>query len=512
MNLHLVIAAPLLASILALFSSGKDASQAFRNALLLALAVLGISVPLISAGIVSSTPLTWFVLPAVGTPLRWQLASDGLSAWVVAMSALLVPAVLVLARRIVGERMREFAALVFLMQACMAGALLSADLLLFYGFFEAMLVPATILIALFGGRDRRRAAILFVVFSLVGSLPLFVAIWWLATLAPYEVYHATNGAVRLAGSLSFADLQKIIEHLPANVRSLLFWAFSLAFLVKLPVVGFHMWQADAYSEGPAPSSALLTGVMAKIGLYGFLRLVIPLFPMEAARHADAMITLGLATVVVGALLALQQTQIRRLLAFSSLSHLGLGLAALFTFRPEAQAGVVLLIVAHGLSAAVLFLLAGIAERWLDSNHVDDFGGMAKQSPVFAVVFAIGALASVGLPGTAGFIAEILMLIALFKVGGFWIALLAGTSVVLSAAYTLRLVRKMLFGKPALPEPETPRDLHLGEGFALLPLLAVLIVLGFHPGPVLSAARSDLLQRLPSPQTTLPEVANHAAGR
>lgn len=512
MNLHLAIAAPLLASLFALLSSGKDAGQAFRNALVLSLAVLGISVPLIGAGVVATAPITWFTLPAVGTPLRWQLASDGLSAWIVALSAVLVPAVLVLARNTVGERMREFAALVFFMQACMAGALLSADLFLFYGFFEAMLVPATILIALFGGRDRRRAAILFVLFSLVGSLPLFVAIWWLATLAPYEVYHATGGAVRLAGSLSFADLQQIISHLPAHIRSLLFWAFSLAFLAKLPVVGLHMWQADAYSEGPAPASALLTGVMAKIGLYGFLRLVIPLFPIEAARYSDTMIVLGLATVVVGALLALQQTQIRRLLAFSSLSHLGLGLAALFTFRPEAQAGVVLLMVAHGLSAAVLFLLAGIAERWMGSNHIDDFGGMARQSPVFAVVFALGALASVGLPGTAGFVAEILMVIALFKVGGFWIALLAGSSIVLSAAYTLRLVRKLLFGKAALPEPEAPRDLNLGEGFALFPLLALLVVLGFHPGPVLSAARSDLLQRLPSPQTTLPEVANHAAGR
>lgn len=512
MNLHLAIAAPLVASFLALFTSGRDANQAFRNALLLAVAVFGLSVPLIGAGIVSTTPVVWFTLPAVGTPLRWQLASDGLSAWIVALSAILVPAVLVLARRIASERMREFAALVFLMQACMAGAVLAADLLVFYSFFEAMLVPATLLIALFGGRDRRRAAILFVVFSLLGSLPLFVGIWWLATLAPFEVFQATGGAVRLEGSLSFADLQNLIAMLPANARGLLFWAFCIAFLVKLPVVGLHMWQADAYSEGPAPSSALLTGVMAKIGLYGFLRLVVPLFPMESARFAGFFVFLGLVTVLVGAFLALQQTQVRRLLAFSSLSHLGLGLAALFTFRPEAQAGVVLLVVAHGLSAALLFLLAGIAERWADSNHVDDFGALARQSPVFAVAFALGALASVGLPGTAGFVAEILMIVALFKVYGVWVALVAGSSVILSAAYTLRLVKKMLYGKAALAEPSAPRDLHLGEGFALLPLLALLVVLGFYPAPVLSAARSDLLQRLPSAQTAHPEEASHAAGR
>jgi len=510
-NLHLAILAPLVACLLALFSSGKDSSQALRNALLLALVVLGISVPLIHAGIVVTKPVTWFLLPAVGTPLRWQLASDGLSAWIVALSALLVPAALVLGRRMAGERMREFAALVFLMQAFMAGAVLSADLLLFYAFFEAMLLPSTLLIALFGGRDRRRAATLFVVFSLCGSLPLFVCIWWLATLAPFQVFNLTHGAVRLNGSLSFADLQVLIGYLSPTVRVWLFAAFSLAFLVKLPVVGLHVWQAEAYAEGPAPASALLTGVMAKIGLYGFLRLVIPLFPVEAARFSGLFIVLGIVTVLVGAFLAIQQTEVRRVLAFSSLSHLGLGLAALFTFRPEAQAGVVLLIVAHGLSAAALFLLAGIAEHWTDSTHVDDFGAMARQSPVFAVLFALAALASVGLPGTAGFVAEFLMLIALFKAQAIWIALLAGSSVILSAAYTLRLVQKLLFGKAALPEPETPRDLRLGEGLVLVPLILLLVILGFAPGSVLSAARPDLLQRLPSTQT-LPEDATHAAGR
>lgn len=511
MNLHLAIVAPLVAALLAIFSSGKDASQALRNAILLALAVFGISVPLVGAGIVASDPLTWFVLPAVGTPLRWHLASDGLSGWIIALSAILVPAALVLGKRMAGERMREFAALVFLMQAFMAGAVLSADLFLFYAFFEAMLIPATILIAMFGGRDRRRAATLFAVFSLAGSIPMFVAIWWLATLAPFQVFQLTQGAVQLKGSLNLADLQILLTHLPDSIRVWIFAAFALAFLVKLPIAGLHLWQADAYSEGPAPASALLTGVMAKIGLYGFLRIVIPLFPMESSRYASLFVILGVVTVVVGAFLALQQTQIRRLLAFSSLSHLGLGLAALFTFRPEAQAGVVLLIVAHGLAAAAMFLLAGIAERWSDSTHIDDFGALARQSPVFAVLFALAALASVGLPGTAGFVAEFLMILSLFKTQPIWITIVAGTTVVLSAAYTLRLVQKMLFGKAALAEPETPRDLHLGEGFALVPLLLLLMILGFYPGPVLKAARPDLLQRLPS-TPTLPEDAHHAAGR
>ncbi|MCB9496270.1 MAG: NADH-quinone oxidoreductase subunit M [Fibrobacteria bacterium] len=511
MNLHLAVIAPLIAALLAMFSSGKDASQALRNALLLALAILGISAPLLSGGIQSTEPLTWFVLPAVGTRLRWFLATDGLSSWLVVLSALLVPAALVLGRRMAGDRMREFASLVFLMQAFMAGAVLAADLFLFYGFFEAMLLPATLLIALFGGRDRRKAATLFVVFSLVGSVPLFVSIWWLATLAPYHVASLTQSAVQLEGTLGFTELQALLAQVSPAARGWIFASFALAFLVKLPVAGLHVWQAEAYAEGPAASSALLTGVMAKVGLYGFLRILIPLFPMEAARYSGAFMVLGVVTVLVGAFLALQQTEIRRVLAFSSLSHLGLGIAALFTFRAEAQAGVVLLIVAHGLSAATLFLLAGVAESWMDSTHVDDFGALSRQSPVFAVLFALAALASVGLPGTAGFVAEFLMLLALFKGASIWLVALAGSAVILSVAYTLRLVQKLLFGKAALAEPAQPRDLHLSEGLVLAPLLLLLVVLGFYPAPVLSAARSDLLQRLPLAQA-VSEDASHAAGR
>jgi NADH-quinone oxidoreductase subunit M len=301
------------------------------------------------------------------------------------------------------------------------------------------------------------------------------------------------------------------SHLDPQFRLWLFAAVSLAFLVKLPIVPLHLWQADAYAEGPAPSSALLTGVMAKIGLYGFLRIVIPLFPMESARFSGLFVGLGLATVLVGALLALQQSHLRRVLAFSSLSHLGLGLAALFTFRPEAVSGVLLLMVAHGLSAAALFLLAGIAETWTKSSHVDDFGALASRSPVFAVVFSLAALASVGLPGTAGFVAEFLLLVSLFKVYGLWVAALAGLTVILSAAYTLRLVQRMLYGTPALAASEK-QDLSASEVVALTPILIALILFGFYPSPIMKAVRADLLTRLPVAQAIASEDAAHASGR
>lgn len=497
MNLQLILAAPFAAAILSFFLSGNDAKSALRTSLVLALVIAGISLPLVGAGMVATAGHTWFTVPVVGTEVKWLLTSDGVSAWLVALLSVLVPAVLLAAPRVVGERMREFASLVFLMQGFMVGAMLSGDLLLFYAFFEAMLIPAAVLIALFGGNNRRRAATVFIVFSLVGSAPMFFAIWWIALSCQTT-------------ELSVVAL-RIGTQLDPMFRTGLFFAIALAFLVKLPVVPLHLWQADAYSEGPAPASALLTGVMAKIGLFGFLRILIPLFPAESARFAGVFVAIGLVTVLVGALLALQQSDLRRVLAFSSLSHLGLGLAALFTFRPEAISGVLLLMVAHGLSAAALFLLAGIVETWTKSSHVDDFGALASRSPMFAVLFSIAALASVGLPGTAGFVAEFLLLVSIFKVYGVWVTAIAGLTVVLSAAYTLRMVQRLLYGTPALPAVER-QDLHVSEAFAIAPILIALVFFGFYPSPILKAARADLLTRLPVAQASATEDAAHVAGR
>lgn len=502
MNLHLVLAAPLLAAFVTFFLSSRDPISTLRTVLLLSLAVAGLTFPLIGAGTVATTIHTWFQIPVLGTTVRWGLASDGVSAWLLALTAALVPAVLLNAKAVVGDKIREFSAAVFLLQAALYGAFLSVDLLQFYGFFEAMLLPATILIALFGGRERRRAAGVFLIFSLAGSAPLFVGIWYLSS-APLLAGHRV--------SLDFVSLQSLIATLPPQVRVRLFWAAALAFLVKLPVVPLHLWQADAYGEGPAPGSALLTGVMAKVGLYGFLRIVIPLFPVESRAYSGVFVLLGLVTVLYGALLALRQRQVRRVLAFSSLSHLGLGLAALFTFRPEAVSGVLLLMVAHGLSAAALFLLAGTAETWTRSRHIDDFGALARRAPLFSVLFALAALASVGLPGTAGFVAELLLIISLWKAWGIVVAAIAGLTLILSAAYTLRLIQKLLFGTPIKDDP-TPVEISTSGAWGIAPLLIALVFYGFQPGRILKAARPDQLTRLPSAQATIVEDAAHAAGR
>ncbi|MBK9576113.1 MAG: NADH-quinone oxidoreductase subunit M [Fibrobacteres bacterium] len=501
MNLHLVLLAPVVASVLTLFLSGRDAASTLRAALFFALVVAGASFVPLALGETSTELHTW-LRPVGGLTVRWGLSSDGLSGWLVALTGVLVPVALVTGRAHVGERLREFAAAVFFLQAGLVGVFLSVDLLQFYAFFEVILLPATVLIAMFGGRERRRAALLFLLFSLAGSIPLFVSIWWMAAEAV---------RMQMPLSLDLESVRVFLATVDPQVRFWLFAAASLAFLVKLPVVPLHLWQADAYSEGPAAGSALLTGVMAKVGLYGFMRIVLPLFPAERVQYQTFFVVVGLVTMLAGALIALRQREVRRVLAFSSLSHLGLGLAALFTFRPEAIAGVAILIVAHGLSAAALFFLTGIAEGWAKSRHIDDFGSLAKRAPLFAVLFAFAGLASVGLPGTAGFVAEFLMLFSLWKVFGVGVALVAGSTVVLSAAYTLRLLQKMLFGASHSHVESSP-DVPALEAFAVAPLLVALLVFGFMPGPILKAGRADLLTRLPSAQAKVVEDASHAAAR
>ncbi|MBK8803003.1 MAG: NADH-quinone oxidoreductase subunit M [Fibrobacteres bacterium] len=501
MNLHLVLLAPMLASVLTLFLSGRDGASTLRAVLFFAFVVAGASFVPLAMG-ESTTELHTWLRPVGNLTVRWGLAADGLSAWLVALTGVLVPVALATARAHVGERLREFAAAVFFLQAGLVGVFLSVDLLQFYAFFEVILLPSTVLIAMFGGRERRRAALLFLLFSLAGSIPLFVSIWWMA---------AESVRMQSALALDFESVRVFLATVDPQARFWLFAAASVAFLVKLPVVPFHLWQADAYSEGPAAGSALLTGIMAKVGLYGFLRIVVPLFPMEAALYANFFVGVGLVTMLTGALIALRQREVRRVLAFSSLSHLGLGLAALFTFRPEAIAGVVVLVVAHGLSAAALFFLTGIAEGWARSRHIDDFGSLAKRAPVFAVLFALAGLASVGLPGTAGFVAELLMLFSLWKVYGVAVALVAGSTVVLSAAYTLRLMQKMLFGTSHTQAESSP-DVPALEALSIAPLLVALVVFGFMPGPILKAGRPDLLTRLPSAQAKVVEDATHAAAR
>jgi NADH-quinone oxidoreductase subunit M len=473
MLLYALVCAPLAAALLTAFASGKDGESSFRLGLVLSFAIALLGLPLVSCCPVLDASLPWFTLWGTNATVHLHLASDGLSGWLIQLVTWLTPVAILGSRKLVGERMRDFACAVLVMEALMIGALLARDLVLFYVFFEAMLVPMVVLIAVFGGAERRSASLWFFLYTMLGSVFMLVGIWWLAW---------KTGSTELARIISDLPGLKASGQLTAQGELWLFAAFVLAFAVKVPLVPLHSWQARTYAETPAGGAVLLAGAMAKIGVYGFLRFVLPMFPALSAEYADVFVWLGLIGVVGGALVAMAQDDIKRMLAFSSLSHLSLVMVGIFSFHQAAIAGVPVQMVAHGLSVAALFLLVGYLEARSSSRGLDDFGGLADRTPIFAVLFVISALASAALPGTANFVGEFMLLFGTYLGLGLVVALIAGLSVILGAVYLLRVVQRWLYGKRH-PSLDRLADLGVGEAMAVVPLLLAAFFFGFYPRPI-----------------------------
>ncbi len=469
--LLVLLLAPIAAALIASFASGKDGDASYRLGLLLSLAIAGLGVPLITCMTNLHVEHAWFTLWGTNASVGLRLASDGLSGWLIQLVTFLTSVAILGARAQVGSRMREFLACVFVMQALMIGALLARDLVVFYLCYEGMLIPMVVLIALFGGAERRAAAMWFFLYTMLASVFMLVGIWYIA-------YH-----------LQTTDLALVVASaggLPREAMLPLFLAFAVAFAVKVPLVPLHGWQAKTYAETPGAVVALLGGAMSKLGIYGFLRFVLPIFPHESVQYADWFIVLGLIGTVGGALVAIVQDDAKRMLAYSSLSHLGLVMVGIFSFDPAALNGAAVQMVAHGLSVAALFVLVGVVEARTKSAQVDDFGALVGRAPVMAVLFVIAALASAALPGTANFVGEIQLLFGTYRGIGFAAALIAGLSVIFGVVYLLILIQRWFYGRAGnLTDQVT--DLRPGEVLAVLPLLIASFFFGFYPKPIASQA-------------------------
>jgi NADH-quinone oxidoreductase subunit M len=518
--LFALLAAPIVAALLTAFASGKDGESSFKLGFVLSLSVALLGLPLVTCMPDLSVSLPWFTLWGTNATVHAHLASDGLSGWIIQLVTWLTPVALLGSRHLVGERMRDFAVAVLVMEGLMIGSLLARDLVLFYVFFEAMLIPMVVLIALFGGAERRSASLWFFLYTMLGSVFMLVGIWWLAwkfgstELARVVAVMGTwSDGDRPFHLLDFTLLSWHVQWLSATPKGLLFAAFVLAFAVKVPLVPFHSWQARTYAEAPAGAAVLLAGAMAKIGCYGFLRFVLPIFPGLSAEYACVFVVLGLVGVVGGALVAMAQDDVKRMIAFSSLSHLSLVMIGIFSFHPAALAGIPVQLVAHGLSVAALFLLVGYLEGRSSSRGLDDFGGLAGRTPIFAVLFVIAALASAALPGTANFIGEFLILFGTYAGLGWAAALVAGLSVILGAVYLLRLVQRWLYGKRHA-SLDRLADLGAGEVMAVVPLLLATFFFGFYPKPI-TGQTAAVMEALAAPARDAahpgkPKVAGAAA--
>ncbi|MCK9183128.1 MAG: NADH-quinone oxidoreductase subunit M [Fibrobacteraceae bacterium] len=488
MLLYTLVFAPFLAALLMVAASGKDYRAASRLAIILSSLLFIASLGLLASGDAATNPVEWFTIPGANATVSFAFSSHGFGAWMVFLSNIITLAALVASRKTMGGNYRNFAVGLFALLGALDGTFLSADAVLFFFFFEAMVFPAAVLIGAYGGTERHSAALNFAIYTLAGSAPMAVALWYM---------------ISAAGSSNPFALLLAVQTLPEHTQTILFWCFAIAFWVKTPLFPFHGWQAQTYAEAPAPLSAVLTGAMSKAGVFGFLYWVIPIFPMD--RVANVMMWLGLVTALYGALMAIRATDAKKLLAFSSMGHLGLAVAGLFTLSSSTLAAVLMLLVAHGLSSSALYILAGSAERFAGSRRLEKMGGFASRYPVFGFFFGFAGIAAVAIPGTAGFVGEFLVLFSLWNVG-VWPAIVAVICIILTAVYMLRFIQAVLFGVPHEDLSKETEKLRfpISDALAVAPLLLLLILFGLHPSPVTDSVSVPSVENEPATADVMDE--------
>jgi NADH-quinone oxidoreductase subunit M len=428
--------------------------------------------------------------------IRFHLGIDGISLWLVMLTTLLVPVTL-LSPQAIGTRnirVREFTVAMLVLEAGMLGAFLALDLFVFYVFWELMLIPMYFIIGIWGGERRLYAAIKFVIYTLVGSLLMLAAILYL-----YAQWHAASGGY----SFDYTELSRLT--LPFTPQLLCFSAFALAFAIKVPIFPFHTWLPDAHVEAPTGGSVILAAVLLKFGTYGFLRFAMPMFPLAAEAAAPLIAILSVIGIVYGALMAYVQDDAKKLVAYSSVSHLGFVVLGLLTLNTTGVQGALYQMLAHGVSTGGLFLGVGLLYDRRHTRRLSDFGGLWKQTPVFAACFLVIVLASAGLPGLCGFVGEFLVLIGTFTANKTWaatglvgyfpypklLAVISGTAVILAAMYLLTMYQRLMFGPLDKPENKTVRDIHGRETFVFAIVVVAAIVMGVMPRPILERSEKSV---------------------
>jgi NADH-quinone oxidoreductase subunit M len=445
-----------------------------------------------------------FVERAIWIPrfgISWQLGADGISLLLVLLTAVLTPLVLFAAPQSIHERLKGYLVAMLLLETAMLGTLVALDLVLFYVFWELMLVPMFLIIGVWGGERRVYAALKFVLFTMVGSLPMLAAILYLG------LHHA-----EVAGAPSFALTDLYAARVVGPAQHWLFLAFALAFAIKVPMWPLHTWLPDAHVEAPTGGSVILAGVLLKMGTYGFVRFVLPLFPDALATWAPLIGVLAAVGIVYGALVAMVQPDMKKLVAYSSVSHLGFVMLGIASLNAVALSGAVYQMVGHGLSTGALFFLVGVVYERRHTRLIAEYGGLWKQLPVYAACFLVVMLASIGLPGLAGFVGEFLILIGTFESAP-WLAAVAVSGVVLGAAYMLRMYQRVMFGEVDIAKNGRLEDMRTNELIVLAPLVALIVVMGVYPQPFLNmieASVAETLQLATGRQATVPSDTFTAA--
>jgi NADH-quinone oxidoreductase subunit M len=409
----------------------------------------------------------------LGSGIIYKLGVDGISMPFVLLTAFLMPFCILASWETINTRVREYMIAFLVLETLMIGVFCALDLVLFYVFFEGGLIPMFLIIGIWGGKRRIYASFKFFLYTLAGSLLMLLAIF-----AMYGV----------AGTTDIVTLLK--TSFPASMQKWLWLAFFASFAVKMPMWPVHTWLPDAHVEAPTAGSVILAGILLKMGGYGFLRFSVPMFPDASQYFAPLVFTLSVIAIVYTSLVALVQEDIKKLIAYSSVAHMGFVTMGIFAMNQQGVQGAVFQMVSHGLVSGALFLCVGVVYDRMHTREIAAYGGIVKRMPLYAVAMMVFTMANVGLPGTSGFVGEFLTLVGAFNSNS-WVALFATSGVILSAAYALYLYRRVIFGVLDKPSLKNIKDLSPREIALLAPLLVLTIYYGVQPGPILDACAASV---------------------
>ncbi|CAM3049866.1 NADH-quinone oxidoreductase chain 13 [Sphingomonas antarctica] len=468
--LTLMIAVPLLAAVACLYSGDRTARWLALVATLVDL-ILGLYLWAAYDPTGAQWQFTEYV-PMFGR-FAWAMGIDGIALMLIVLSVFLMPVCIAASWEAIQKRVPEFMAAFLLTEALLIGTFAAQDLFLFYIFFEAGLIPMYLIIGIWGGANRIYASYKFFLYTLLGSVLMLVAMLWMA---------------RTAGTTSIPELMRY--DFPVEAQKWLFLAFFASFAVKMPMWPVHTWLPDAHVQAPTAGSVILAGVLLKLGGYGFIRFSLPMLPEGASHWFWLVMILSMIAIVYTSLVALVQSDMKKLIAYSSVAHMAFVTIGLFAWNRQGLEGAMIVMLSHGLVSAALFLCVGVIYDRLHTREIDRYGGLANNMPGYAVLFMVFTMASVGLPGTSGFVGEFMALLGSYQASSI-VAFACTTGIILGAAYMLYLYRRVVFGTTANADASAMPDLNAREWAILVPIALAVLWMGVYPESFLRPMRRDI---------------------